>query len=141
MSGISPTLIYQPAANFNGTDSFTIRANDGQATSDPGTVSITVQAVNDPPAAAGESFTVQAGQTLTVPAPGVLGNDSDVDGTALMAQLVTGPSKGTLALNANGSLTYTPAAGSSGQDSFAYRASDGQAASGPATVSLTIVPG
>ena len=37
LSGIAPTLIYQPAANFNGTDSFTIRANDGQATSDPGT--------------------------------------------------------------------------------------------------------
>ena len=141
LSGISPTLIYQPAANFNGTDSFTILANDGQATSDPGTVSITVQAVNDPPAAAGESFSLQAGQALTVPAPGVLGNDSDVDGTALTAQLVTGPSKGTLALNADGSLTYTPTAGSSGQDSFAYRASDGQAASGPATVSLTIVPG
>ncbi len=70
LSGIAPTLIYQPAANFNGTDSFTIRASDGQATSDPGTVSITVQAVNDPPVAAGESFILQAGQTLTVRSAG-----------------------------------------------------------------------
>ena len=136
LSGIAPTLVYQPAANFNGTDSFTIRASDGQATSEPATVSITVQAVNDPPVAAGESFILQGGQTLTVAAPGVLGNDTDVDGAALTAQLVTGPAKGTLALNANGSLTYTPAAGYSGPDSFAYRASDGQAASSSATVSL-----
>jgi hypothetical protein len=140
LSGTSPDLVYQPAANFNGTDSFTIRASDGQATSEPGTISITVQAVNDAPAASGESFILQGGQTLTVPAPGVLGNDSDVEGATLTAQLVTGPANGTLALNANGSLTYTPAAGYSGPDTFAYRASDGQAASASATVSLTIVP-
>jgi len=141
LSGTSPTLIYRPAANFNGTDSFTIRANDGQATSDPGTVSIAVQAVNDPPVAAGEAYTVQAGQTLTVAAPGVLGNDSDVEATALSAQLVTGPAHGALTLNANGSLSYAPSAGYSGQDAFSYRASDGPGASGPAAVSITILPG
>ena len=43
--------------------------------------------MNDTPVAAGESYTVQAGQTLTVAAPGVLGNDTDADGTALVAQL------------------------------------------------------
>ena len=53
--------------------------NDGQADSAAATVSIAVQAVNDRPSAAGESYTVQGGSTLTVAAPGVLGNDTDID--------------------------------------------------------------
>ena len=39
--------------------------------------------------------------------------------------LASGPSHGTLTLNANGSFTYTPAANFNGSDSFTYRASDG----------------
>ena len=50
--------IYQPAANYNGADSFTFRVNDGQADSNIATVSIAVQAVNDPPLTTGESYTV-----------------------------------------------------------------------------------
>ena len=141
LSGVEPTLTYRPAANFNGTDSFTVQANDGQATSAPGTIAITVQPVNDTPVAAGESYTVQAGQTLTVAAPGVLGNDTDADGTALVAQLLMTTIRGALTLNANGSLTYTPAAGYSGSDSFLYRVSDGQIASATAIGSITILPG
>ena len=58
-------------------------------------------------------------------APGVLANDTDVDGNPLTAALVTGPAHGTLALNANGSFTYTPTANYNGADSFTYTASDG----------------
>ena len=61
---------------------------------------------------------------LTVAAPGVLGNDSDPDGDPLTAVLVSGPSHGSLTLNANGVL-YTPAVDYAGADSFSYRASDG----------------
>jgi hypothetical protein len=72
-------------------------------------------------------------------APGVLGNDGDVDGDALSAVLVTGPAHGTLALGANGSLTYTPAAGYAGPDSFSYRAQDPAGAqSDPATVTISV---
>ena len=60
-------------------------------------------------------------------APGVLANDTDVDGATLTAVLVTGPAHGTLALNADGSFTYTPAANFNGADSFTYRANDGPA--------------
>ena len=75
---------------------------------------------------------------LTVPAPGVLGNDSDPDGDPLTAVLVTGPSHGSLTLNANGSFSYTPAANFAGSDSFTYRASDGTVSSSPATVTITV---
>ncbi len=61
----------------------------------------------------------------------MLGNDSDIDGGTLVAQLASGAANGTLTLNANGSLTYTPAAGYSGADAFSYRASDGLATSTP----------
>ena len=71
-------------------------------------------------------------------APGVLGNDSDPDGDTLSAVKVTEPQHGTLSLNANGSFTYTPAAGYAGPDSFSYKATDGSADSGTATVTLTV---
>ena len=60
-------------------------------------------------------------------APGILANDTDPNGDALTAVLVTNPSHGTLTLNANGSFTYTPTAGYTGPDSFVYRARDAAA--------------
>jgi hypothetical protein len=138
LAGSATALTYQPAANYNGPDSFTFRVNDGAAASATATVSITVQPVNDAPTAGGDSYSVASGGTLTVAAPGVLGNDADVDGPTLAAQLVSGPANGNLTLNAAGSLTYSPAAGYSGTDTFTYRVSDGQAASGVVTVSITV---
>src|SRR5262249_56237002 len=58
----------------------------------------------------------------------VLSNDSDVDGDALSAALVSGPAHGSLTLNADGSFTYTPNANYNGPDSFSYKANDGTAA-------------
>ena len=140
LSGSAPALTYQPATNYNGADAFTFRVSDGLLNSTVATVSITVQPVNDPPSATAEAYTLQSGNTLTVTAPGVLGNDTDIDGGALVAQLASGAANGTLTLNANGSFTYTAAAGYSGADAFSYRASDGLATSTAVTVSLTITP-
>jgi len=47
--------VYSPAANFNGTDSFTYKANDGTADSGVATVTITVTAVNDAPVAVNDA--------------------------------------------------------------------------------------
>jgi VCBS repeat-containing protein len=138
LSGAAPSLIYQPAGNFSGSDAFTFRVNDGQVNSIVATVSITVVPQNDPPAAVGESYSVTSGNVLNVAAPGVLGNDSDIDSASLQAQLVTAPAHGALTLNANGSFSYTPAAGYTGPDSFGYVASDGTATSGQATVSIAV---
>ncbi len=132
------SFTYTPAANFNGSDSFTYRASDGATVSNPATVSITVTALNDAPAAADDTYSTAEDTVLTVAAPGVLGNDTDLDGTTLSAVVVTGPAHGTLTLNEDGSFTYTPDANYNGPDSFTYRASDGTTASNPATVTITV---
>ncbi len=96
---------------------------------------------NAPPQAADDSYTTRENATLNVPAPGLLGNDSDIDGDTLTAVPDTGPLHGILTLNSDGSFTYAPAPNYSGQDSFTYQAYDGNDYSRLATVNITILPG
>ncbi len=126
---------YTPASGYAGNDSFTYKANSGLYSSNVATVSITV---NAPPVAANDTYTAQANTALTIGAPGVLGNDSDAEGSPLTAVLVAGPAHGSLTLNPNGSFTYTPASGYVGSDSFTYTAGDGTAVSNEATVSIAV---
>ncbi|HEX9204350.1 MAG TPA: choice-of-anchor U domain-containing protein [Candidatus Deferrimicrobiaceae bacterium] len=113
------------------TDSGSPALNDTEA------FTITVSTGNTAPVAAGDSYSVNAGATLTVPAPGVLGNDTDAQNNPLTAALVSGPASGTLNLSSNGSFTYTPTV-SSGSVTFTYRANDGSANSNTATVTITV---
>jgi VCBS repeat-containing protein len=133
------SFTYTPAANYNGTDSFTYKANDGAADGNVATVGLTINAVNDAPDAADDLYATAQGTPLAVAGPGVLADDADADGDALQAELVSGPAHGTLKLNADGSFVYTPAAGFSGSDSFTYRASDGSLG-GLATVTIQVAP-
>src|SRR3989441_12811831 len=75
--------------------------------------------------AANDRFATDEDTALTITAPGVLGNDTDVDSPVLTAVVVTGPSHGALTLDADGGFTYTPAANFNGSDSFTYKANDG----------------
>jgi VCBS repeat-containing protein len=133
------SFTYTPAANYNGPDSFTYRANDGTITSEPATVNLTVTAVNDTPVAGNDTFTTPFNTALTPAAPGVLSNDTDADsGATLTPSVVAQPQHGSVTINANGSFTYTPTTGYSGPDSFTYRVSDGTANSNTATVNITV---
>ncbi len=75
---------------------------------------------------------------LNVAAPGVLGECHDIDGGPLSAQLESDVSHGTLALNADGSFSYTPGMDYTGPDSFTYKAFDGSANSNVVTVNITV---
>ena len=132
------SFTYTPDPGFNGTDQFTYRASDGAVSSAPATVTLTVTAVNDAPTAQPDVYATAEDEALAVAAPGVLANDTDPDGDALSAVLVSNVSNGTLDLRPDGSFTYTPTADFNGTDSFTYRASDGTASSAPATVTITV---
>jgi VCBS repeat-containing protein len=134
------SFVYTPNANFHGSDSFSYTASDGLAASNEATVTINVGSVNDAPAATNDAYAVDEDGSLAVAGPGILGNDGDVDGDALTAVLVSGPTKGTLSLDGDGSFTYVPNANANGADSFTYRANDGVATSNLATVSITVNP-
>jgi len=138
--GTNGSFTYTPATNYNGGDSFTYKANDGITNSGIATVTITVLPVNDAPVAVNDSYTTPEDTTLNITAPGVLANDSDPDGDALKAILVTGPAHGILTLNSNGGFSYTPANNYVGGDNFTYKANDGTANSGIATANITVTP-
>ena len=129
---------YKPAANYNGVDAFVYRARAGTSDfSANTTVTLTIGAVNDAPVAAWDIYRNDAGHVLSVAAPGVLANDTDVEGGPLTAVLVTSPDHGALTLLANGSFTYTPNATFHGSDRFVYKANDGGKKSAATTVYIT----
>jgi Big-like domain-containing protein/cadherin-like protein/dockerin type I repeat protein len=133
-------FVYTPAENYNGSDGFTFSI-DPNTTSPPTTlndVSITITPVNDRPKVFPDQFAAQENTTLTVDAPGVLKNDTDVDGDPLMAILATKPLHGTVQLGDGGGFSYTPATDYFGPDSFTYKASDGQATSDATTAYLYV---
>ena len=131
------SFTYTPVANYHGSDSFTYHDADSHNTSNTATVSLTVVAT--PPVANNDSYVTLLNTALTINAPGVLSNDTDVNGLTLTPTVVTNPTHGTLTLNSNGSFTYTPTTGYTGPDSYTYHDSDGVAASSNvATVSISV---
>jgi VCBS repeat-containing protein len=132
------TISYTPAAGFSGSDSFTYVVGDGNGGFATAAVSVIVTAdpINHAPVAVDDTFTVSQDETLSV--NGVLNNDVDADGDALTASLVWAPTHGTLALNSDGSFSYTPDAGFFGTDGFIYRAKDGEGGADTATAFITV---
>src|SRR5207249_19421 len=121
-----------PADNYNGPDSFTFKANDGTVDSAIATVAVTVTPANDAPVATAQSVTTNQDTAKAISLTA-----SDVDGDTLTYVVVTAPTHGTLSGTAP-NLTYTPAAGYFGSDSFTFKANDGTVDSAAATVSLTV---
>ena len=136
LSGAGPNLIYTPNANFNGSDSFTFKVSDETADSDDATVSITVNAVNDPPMANDDSTTTQEDTPVTID---VLSNDIDVDGDTLTVTTVTQGRNGSVTINPDNTLSYNPNADFYGTDAFTYTVSDGTSDI-TATVKVTVNP-
>ena len=124
------TVTYTPNANANGGDSFTYTAGDGRGGTDTATVTVTINPVDDLPVAGNDIATTAQDTPVTI---NVLANDSDVD-SALDVVSVSPAAHGTPILNANETITYTPAASYSGSDSFSYTLAGGVTA----TVTVTV---
>ena len=98
-----------------------------------------IEYVPAPPVATDDTGNTDEDTPLSVPAPGVLANDSDPNGDSLTVELSTGPISGTLSLNADGAYVYTPTLNFNGTDSFVYRAFDGNLTDS-ATVTIQVAP-
>jgi large repetitive protein len=130
------TITYTPKANFNGTDTITYTISDGKGGTSTATVTVTVDPVNDPPVATNDVATTNEDTPVTV---SVLANDTDIDGDPLTVVSATAPN-GTVVINANGTITYTPNLNFNGTDTITYQISDGKGGFSTATVTVTVVP-
>jgi VCBS repeat-containing protein len=104
---------------------------------DPGGPAIIL---NQPPVAVDDDYATGEDTPLTIDAPGVLANDTDEDGNPITAVLVHDADHGELSLNADGSFSYTPDLDWFGDDTFTYKANDGELESGEATVTIEVQP-
>ena len=142
----SATVTYTPIADFNGSDSFSYRANDGNLDSNIATVSITVNPAIDAPAADSQSVSTEKNTTVKITLTG-----SDVDGcdsSTFTFEVVSGPSSGTLTStsdsmtctqgNLSASIDYMPNANFFGGDEFVFKISDAALTSETAMVSITV---
>ncbi|CAN5755606.1 hypothetical protein BH10CHL1_BH10CHL1_15410 [soil metagenome] len=135
LSGIAPNLIYTPMPDYIGLDSFTFKANDGQADSNTATVSINVTAEltgNTPPIANDQNASTRqdSPKNITLTA-------SDADGNPLTYSIVSQPAHGVLS-GAAPAIVYTPNPDFTGVDSFTFKVNDGQIDSNTATVTINV---
>ncbi len=132
VSLVGTTATYTPGANYSGADSFTFVANDGTVDSDPATVTVTVSGVNDAPVA---TDLTGSGAEDTMISVVLIATDSE--GDPVTYALVSDASNGSVVVT-GAQAVYTPEANYNGTDSFTYSASDQNATSAPATVTLTV---
>lgn len=128
------TLTYSPDADYNGADeiAYTITDPDGNTASS--TVAVTIVPVNDDPVANPDFATTPLMTPVVID---VLDNDTDVDGDPLTVTAATAPN-GTVVINADGTLTYTPDDGFSGVDDITYTITDGQGGFDTSTATVTV---
>jgi len=134
------TFTYTPNANFNGSDVFTYQVCDVDNDCSNANVTITINAVNNPPVASDDINSTFANMPVS---GNLLTNDTDPEGNPLTVIIipVSNPTYGTVVINPDGTYTYTPNTGYTGTDTFQYQVCDN--ANPPlcdvATVSITII--
>ena len=132
LSGTVPNLVYRPATNYHGADSFTFKVTDSEGVLSAA-ATINVNVVNDPPVAIAQSIELppNVGKAITL-----TGSDNCND--PLTYAVVVGPTHGVLS-GSGANLVYTPTAGYGGLDQFSFKVNDGLSDSAVAVVSLNVV--
>jgi Bacterial Ig domain len=131
ITGTGADLVYTPAPNYHGPDSFTFTVTDPSGLSDTGLVSITVSSVNDAPVADDQSVS-----TLEDTALAITLTATDVDGDVLT--FAAGSAAHGTITGSGASLTYTPAPDYVGPDAFAFTVDDGHGGTDTGTVAITV---
>ncbi len=141
--GAGNVLTFTPATDFHGSAAFTYTVTSGGVT-ETATDTILVNAL---PRADDDRGASPDGSPVTIP---VLANDSDADNDTLTVTQIAGQpvtpgstisiAQGTVTLNADGTLTFTPNPGVQGEVSFTYRIDDGHGGTADATVRIAVTP-
>ena len=129
------TLTYTPDENYNGPDTITYTITDPDGNEATSTVDVTVTPVNDAPDAVDDTRTTPINTPIIIP---VLVNDGDVDGDTLAVSAVGTSADGTVTLNGDGTVTFTPNDGFTGEATFAYDITDGAGGTDTATVTVSV---
>jgi hypothetical protein len=136
---------FTPARGFtSGSESFTVTVQDRWGAK--ATETVTFTNANHPPTAIDDTYPVTPAKSLTVPSPGILGNDSDPDGDAISvdisrAKTLCGPRGGKLTLSTTGGFTFTPARGfTSGSESFTVTVQDRWGAKTTEAITFSVPP-
>lgn len=136
LSGTAPNFVYQPNPNFNGTDSFTFKANDGSLDSGAATVTINVKAVNDAPVANADAAATVEYVPVSI---NVTSNDTDIDGDQIILTNVSDAVNGRVEI-IGGEARFTPNPKFQGTGSFRYTVTDRKGGSATGTVTVRIDP-
>ncbi|MGH2532135.1 MAG: Ig-like domain-containing protein, partial [Thermomicrobiales bacterium] len=133
----SGTITYTPDAGFTGTDTFTYEITDDDGDTDTATVTVTVtpDGAGEGPNAVDDVVTTEQDTAVTID---VLANDT---GEGIELTGVSNPASGSIVVNADSTVTYTPAANFIGTDTFAYEITDEDGRTDTASVTTTVVPG
>jgi VCBS repeat-containing protein len=137
----SNSVTYTPAANYFGSDTFTYTVQNGDGDQAVGTVNVTVDSVNDPPTAQGFAITVTEGNTRVLANSEFISRSSagpaNENQTPVLTDVGNAGTRGTVTLNADGSVTYVAPVAYEGPDSFTYTITD-SVATVTATVSVNV---
>jgi hypothetical protein len=138
ITGPGGSVSYTPEVDFNGSDSFTYTASDGQGGEDTATVAVTVLPVNDDPDPDDDQATTAEDTEVSIP---VLANDTDVDGDALTVADVEEPAHGEVEILAGGAgILYRPQADFNGTEILEYTVEDGNGGEDAGEVTVTVTP-
>ncbi|GJL84150.1 MAG: hypothetical protein DHS20C01_37840 [marine bacterium B5-7] len=129
-------IVYTPAADYAGVDTFSYTISDGLGAVSSATVVVTVAAVNDPPQAQPDRVDTLANTAVTMD---VLSNDTDIESHQLSVTTVTDGAHGTAGI-IDGRVIYTPNLDYTGIDTFSYDVSDELGALASATVTVQVDP-
>lgn len=135
LNGSGPNLTYTPDADYNGEDSFTFAANDGENDSNEATVRIEIGSVEDAPITYDQDISTDEDIPIAITLQAYDGDDDPLTYT-----IIDFPDNGSLGDENFPNITYTPDDDYFGSDSFSFQVNDGDQNSNVATVNITIQP-
>ena len=135
--GPGQRLLYTPAEGFEGVDQFVYTAADPAGAIATSTVTVRVKAPDAPPLAVSDVATTEANTAVVID---LLGNDSDPEDEPLTLRALTLPVNGLVEVGSDQKITYTPATGFTGTDSFTYTVADSHGQATSAVVTVTVTP-